>query len=80
MIYNETRRTVAITDIIISEGLSFNIAQKRRFKKVIDLAKTVSNSYQTPNRKLVYKDILDVIHDQNIERNLSFIKKESDMF
>ena len=26
------------------------------------------------------KDLLDVIHDQNMERNLSLIKKESDIF
>ena len=28
----------------------------------------------------MYKDILDVIHDHNMERNLSFIKKEYDTF
>ena len=38
---NETHLTVAITDIIISEGLSFNLSQKPRFKKVLDLARTV---------------------------------------
>ena len=26
------------------------------------------------------KDILDLVHDQNMERNLSLIKKESDIF
>ena len=30
--------------------------------------------------KLISKDILGVIHDQNMERNLSLIKKESDIF
>ena len=39
MTYNETHLTVAIADIIISKGLSFNISQKPRFKKVLDLAK-----------------------------------------
>ena len=72
---NETHLTVAITDLIISEGLSFNLSQKPRFKKVLDLARTVSKSYQHPNRKLVSKDLLDVIHDQNMERNLGLIKK-----
>ena len=77
---NETRLTVAISDIIISEGLSFNISQKPRFKKVLELARTVSKCYQPPNRNLISKDLLDVIHDQNMERNLSLIKKESDIF
>ena len=80
MTSNDTCLTVAIADIIISEGLYFYICQKPWFKKVLDLARTVSKSYQTPNRKLVYKHILDVIHDQNRKRNLSFIKKESDIF
>ena len=38
---DETRLTVAIADLIISEGLSFNIAQKPRFKKVLDLERAV---------------------------------------
>ena len=80
MTYNETRLIVEIADIIASEGLSFDLSQKPRFKKVLDLAKTVSRFYQPPNRKLVSKDLLDVIHDNNTERNLSLIKKESDIF
>ena len=80
MTSNETRLTVAIADIIISEGLSFNLYQKPRFKKVLELARTVSKCYQPPNRNLISKDLLDVIHDQNMERNLSLIKKESDIF
>ena len=77
---NETRLTVAITDLIISEGLSFNLSQKTRFKKVLELARTVSKFYQPPNRNIISKDLLDVIHDQNMERNSSLIKKESDIF
>ena len=80
MTSNETRLTVAITDIIISEDLSFNLSNKPRFKKVLELARTVSTCYQPPNRNLISKDILDVVHDQNMERNLSLIKKESDIF
>ena len=80
MTSNETCLTVAISDIIISKGLSFNIAQKPRFKKVLDLAINVSKCYRPPNRNLIPKDLLDVINDQNTERNLSLIKKESDIF
>ena len=77
---NEIRLTIAIADLIVSEGLSFNISQKTRFKKALHLARTVSKCYQPQNRKLTCKDILDVIHDQKMERNLSLIKKESDIF
>ena len=74
MTSNETPLTVEISDIIILEGLSFNIYHKPRFNKVLDLSITVSKCYQPPNRKLISKGILDVIHDQNLERNLSLIK------
>ena len=75
MTSNETRLTVAINDIIISEGIYFNLSQKPRLKKVLDLSITVSKCYQTPNKKLISKDILDIIHDQNTEKKLSLIKK-----
>ena len=79
MTSDETRLTVAIADLIISEGLSFNISQKPRFK-VLGLERTVSKCYQPPNRNLISKDLLDVIHDQNMETNVSLIEKESDIF
>ena len=80
MTSNETCITVAIADLVISEGLSFDTSQKPRFKKVLYLERTLSKSYQPPNRNLIYKDILDVIHDHNMESNLILIKKESDIF
>ena len=75
MTSNETRLTVEIADIIISEGLSSNLYQKPRFKKVLELARTVSKCYQPPNRKLISNDLLGVIHDQNMKRNLILIEK-----
>ena len=80
MTYNETCLTVAIADLNISEGLSFNISQKPRFKKVLELARTVYKFYKPTNRNLISKDIFDVIHGHNMERNLSLIEKESDIF
>ena len=70
----------AVTDLIISEGSSFNLYHKPRFKKVLELARTVSKCYQLPNRKLIYKDLLGVIHYQNMERKFILIKKDSDIF
>ena len=75
----ETRLTVAISSPIISEGLSFSLAQKPCFKKVIDLAKNVKR-LSTFKKQIVAKDIMDIIHDQNMQSNLSLIKKESDIF
>ena len=70
MASNETRFIVVIADLIIYEGLFFNIAQKPRFNTVLDME-------ITPNRNLISKDILDVLHDQNTKSNLILIKKES---
>ena len=57
MTSNETHLTVEIADLIFSAGLYFNRSQKPSFKKVIDLARTVSKCYH--NRKLISKDLLD---------------------
>ena len=58
IISNKTRLTVAITDLIISEGISLKISQKPRLKKMFDLEITASKSYQPPNRNIVSKVFL----------------------
>ena len=75
MTSNKTRLTVLIADFIISEDIYFNLSQKHRFKKVLYLARNMSKCYQPPNRELIPQDILDVLHDQNMERNSILIKK-----
>ena len=65
--YNEARLTVLIADIIIYEGLYFNLDQKPRFKKVLDLERTVSKNYQPPKRKLTPNDLLYVVHNHSME-------------
>ena len=78
---SETRLTVEIGDFIISNSFSFNLFQKPRFKKVMDLAKNVSKGYQLSNRNLISKDLPYMIHNQNMKMNLSLIiKKESEIF
>ena len=54
---DETRLIVAIAYTNIYEGLYFNLYQKPRLKKVMDLARNVSKGSQLPNRKLIYKEI-----------------------
>ena len=80
MISSETCIIVAIADLIIAEGLYFNIGQKPRFKKVLYLARKLSIGYQPPNRNIISKNIMDLIHDKNMERNFIFILEESDIF
>ena len=64
-----------IDDTIISKGFYFNISQKPKFKKIIDLAKNLSKGYRHPNRNLTYKDLQDIIHDHNMESNIILIEK-----
>ena len=80
MTSNETHLTVAITDLNIYEGLYFNISQKPRLKKVLDLKKKCVKKLSTSKHKFISKDILCVTYDHNMERNLSLILKESDIF
>ena len=78
--FNETCLTATVADLVVSEGLSFNFDQKPRFKKVLYLERNLSKGYNPPIIKLIFKDILDVIHDQNTQRKLIMIKKEVDIF
>ena len=41
----ETCITITVADIIISEGLSFNISPKTLFNKLMELARNVSENY-----------------------------------
>ena len=77
---NDTCLTIAIEDLIISEGLPFNLYQIPRFKKVLEFSRNVSKTYITSNRNIISKEILDVIHEQNMKRNLAMIKKEAEIF
>ena len=74
---NKIHLTAAIADIIISEFLYLNIFQKPIFKMVFNLDFW---GYNPPNIQLVYKYLLDAIHAQSMQRNLSTIQKEADIF
>ena len=77
---NDTRLTIAIADLIISEGLPFNPSQKTIFNNSLELSRNVLKTYIPPNRKIISKELLDVIYEQNMKRNLAIIKKEADKF
>ena len=44
------------------------------------MSRSVAKTYISPNRKLISKELLDVIHEQNMKRILAMIKKEADIF
>ena len=77
---NKTRLTISIADLIISEVFSFDIFQKPIFKKLLEMERNVSETYIPPNRNLISKELLGVIHEQNMKMNLSMIKKEAKIF
>ena len=72
---NNTRLTIAIADFIVSEGLPFSISQKPGCKKVLELSRNFSKTYMFPNLNIISKELLDVIHEQNMKRDLAMIKK-----
>ena len=76
----DTRLTIAISDLIILEGIYFNLSQKPIFKKELNSEMNFSKTYIHPNRKLIPKELLDVIREQNTKINLAIIKKEADIF
>ena len=43
-------------------------------------SRNVSKTYIPPNRNLISKEILDIIHKENTKRNLAMIKKEAEIF
>ena len=54
--------TVAIADIIISEGLSLNLDNKSRPNKVLDPAIKNRKDYILPDRNIISKELFYVMH------------------
>ena len=73
LLYNDIRITIVISDLIISEGIYFNLSQKPRLDKVLELSRNISKTYITPNRNLISKELLDAILEHNTKRNLAII-------
>ena len=65
MTYNDTCLTVEISDIIISEALSFNISHKPRFIKLLDLVadlvETTWLTRYTRPMKIMYNKVSEFI-------------------
>ena len=69
----KTLLTISIAGLIISEVLYFNLFQKPTFKKVLELERNVSKNFIPPNIKITTKELLGVVQEQNMKRNLSTI-------
>ena len=77
---NNTHLPIAISDLIVSEGLPFNLFQEIIFEKVLGFSRNVSKKYIPLNRNHISRELLNVIHEQNMKRNLKIIKKETEIF
>ena len=75
MTSNKTLLAVAIADLIISEDLSFNLAQNPLFKKVIYLEIYEAKGYKHTTMNLISKYLMDINNYQNMESNLIFINE-----
>ena len=75
MTSNYTCLTLAVSDLIIYKDIYFNLSLKTQLKKILDMAINMSKVYQPPNINPIYEDLLNVINDQNMERNLSLTNK-----
>ena len=60
---NKNLLTDAIAGLISSEGLSYNIFQKYRLKKLLKMARNISNTHNRSNRKHIYTELLYVLHE-----------------
>ena len=56
------------------------MTKKPWIKNILDLARNISKCFNILNRKIISKDTLDAINDQNIQRKLNMINKEADIF
>ena len=77
---NNTCLNMAIAYLIISEGFPFNLYQKTIYKKVLELSRNTSKTYIPLNRKLISKELFDIIHEQDMKINLKKISKRKQRY
>ena len=71
---------VAISDLIYSKGLPFNLTESYHLKRVLDLAKSVSTKYKPPTRKRVSTDLLSAHYKSRIDDYKVSLQKEARRF
>jgi hypothetical protein len=76
----ESKLTMAIADMIHSLGLPFSLASEKKFKHVLNLARTVGNKYEPPDRNSVSGELLDLNYNEYIKKNLVLLQKDIEIF
>ena len=78
--YCEKELDVAISDMIYSKGLPFNLTESHHFKRVLQLAKSVSSRYKLPTRKRISTDLLSATYNNRINEYKQSLQKEAEIF
>ena len=78
--YCEKQLDVAISDLIYSKGLPFNLTESHHLKRVLQLAKSVSSKYNPPTRKRISTDLLHVTYSNQIKEYKDSLHKEAERF
>lgn len=77
---NNTKLSVAIADMIHSDGLPFSFAGSSRLAKVIRLSKLVDKDFKPPSRNVVAGSLLELSYKANWEENKEILLAEAEMF
>jgi hypothetical protein len=68
---SDSKLTMAIADMIHGCGLAFSLVSDPKFRKVIQLAKTVGSGYQLPSRNTVAGELLDLNYEMYQKKHMN---------
>ena len=77
---NNSRLTMAIADLIHSDGLAFSICESARFKKVLKLAATVEKDFVPPHRKDVAGRLLKLNYETRMKSNKQLLLADAETY
>ena len=70
---------MAIVDLYHAEDIPLNIGESERFRKVINLARTVGPDYCPPNRNMIGGEMLDLNWKSHRTKTTKDIMAEAEM-
>jgi hypothetical protein len=76
----ESKLTMAIADMVHSCGLPFSLTSHLKFRRVLNLARSVPASYRPPGRNQVATELLDINYDTYMERNREKLCEDIEIF
>ncbi|KAL3769143.1 hypothetical protein ACHAWU_001211 [Discostella pseudostelligera] len=71
---------MAIADLFHCENIPDSVVNSKRFRLVIQLARTVGKGFTYPNRQAIGKDLLDLNYKNVYESNVEALKKNAHIF